>query len=216
MRRTIARRLSAGKAEVPEFYLKTECRMPRLIALRADVNQVAPQKVSLNDFIVKAVALALKEVPAMNVSWHEEAMRQYTQSDIAVAVSTGTGLITPIVRAADAKSVSAIAAEVADLAARGRAGRLAADEYQGGSFAISNLGMYGVDEFTAIINPPHAAILAVGAVQDRPVVENGGLAVAPVMNMVLTVDHRAVDGALAATFAAALKRLIENPLSLLL
>jgi pyruvate dehydrogenase E2 component (dihydrolipoamide acetyltransferase) len=216
MRRTIARRLGESKATIPEFYLKTECHVQRLVELRAEVNRVAPVKVSLNDFIVKAVALALKEVPAMNVSWDDAAMRQYTQSDISVAVSTDTGLITPIVRGAQAKSVTAIGAEIADLAARGRSGRLAAHEYQGGSFAISNLGMFGVDEFTAIINQPQAAILAVGAVKERPLVINGGLAVAPVMNMVLTVDHRVIDGALAATFAAALKRLIENPLSLLL
>jgi pyruvate dehydrogenase E2 component (dihydrolipoamide acetyltransferase) len=190
--------------------------MQRLVTLRAEVNRAAPAKVSLNDFIVKAVALALKEVPAMNVSWHDACMRQYVRSDISVAVSTSTGLITPIVRAAEGKSVGAISAEIAGLAARAREGRLAPHEYQGGSFSISNLGMYGVQEFSAIINPPQAAILAVGAMEERPVVENGALMVAPVMTMVLSVDHRAIDGALAATFAAALKRLIENPISLLL
>lgn len=216
MRRTIARRLSESKATVPHFYVKTECRMQKLIELRAEINLVAPRKVSLNDFIVKAAALALKEVPAMNVSWDDAHLRQYAQSDISVAVSTDTGLITPIVCAADGKSITGISAEVADLAARARAGRLAPYEYQGGSFTISNLGMFDVPEFSAIINPPQAGILAVGAVQSCPVVIDGGLAVAPVMRMVLSVDHRAVDGSVAAVFAAALKRLIENPVSLLI
>jgi pyruvate dehydrogenase E2 component (dihydrolipoamide acetyltransferase) len=216
MRRTIARRMSESKATVPDFYMKIECRMQRLIALRTEINLVAPKKVSLNDFVIKAVALALKEVPQMNVSWGEAAMRQYTHSDISLAVTTDSGLITPIVRAAETKSVSRISAEVADLAERARSGRLAPHEYQGGSFSISNLGMFGVQEFSAIINPPQAAILAVSAVESRPVVENGGLVVAPVVTMVISVDHRAIDGALAATWAAALKRLIENPVFLLL
>jgi pyruvate dehydrogenase E2 component (dihydrolipoamide acetyltransferase) len=216
MRRTIARRLTESKSTVPHFYVKLDCRMQALVALRADINGVAPKKVSINDFIIKAVALALQQVPAMNVSWDEAALRQYAQSDISVAVSTDSGLITPIVTSAQSRSISDISMQVADLAARARSGRLAPHEYQGGSFTISNLGMHDVQEFTAIINPPQAAILAVGAVQARPVVVDGGLVAAPMMTMVLSVDHRAVDGALAATFAARLKHLIENPLSLLL
>jgi pyruvate dehydrogenase E2 component (dihydrolipoamide acetyltransferase) len=216
IRRTIARRLSESKATIPHFYVKLECRMQKLIELRAEVNLVAPKRVSLNDFIVKAVALALKEVPAMNVSWNEAYLRQYAESDISVAVSTDTGLITPIVCAAQNKSIASISSEVADLAVRARSGRLAPHEYQGGSFTISNLGMFEVSEFSAIINPPQAGILAVGAVQLCSVVINGDLAVAPVIRMVLSVDHRAVDGSVAAVFASALKRFIENPVSLLL
>ncbi|WP_342115316.1 dihydrolipoamide acetyltransferase family protein [Pseudoduganella sp. OTU4001] len=216
MRRTIARRLAESKSTVPHFYVKLECQVQKLIALRAEINQAAPRKVSLNDFIIKAVATALKEVPDMNVSWDDNHLRRYHRADISVAVSTDGGLITPIVRAAEEKSISRISADIADLAARARSGGLSPHEYQGGSFTVSNLGMYDVAEFSAIINPPQAAILAVGAAQERPVVVDGALTAAPVMNMVLSVDHRAVDGALAATFAATLKRLIENPLTLLI
>ncbi len=216
MRRTIARRLTESKSTVPHFYVKLECRMQALVGLRTEINRIAPKKVSINDFIIKAVAVALQQVPSMNVSWDEQALRQYVQSDISVAVSTDSGLITPIVSSAQSRSISDISMQVADLAARARSGRLAPHEYQGGSFTISNLGMHDVLEFSAIINPPQAAILAVGAVQIRPVVIEGGLVAAPMITMVLSVDHRAVDGALAATFAARLQHLIENPLSLLL
>lgn len=216
MRRTIARRLSESKSSIPHFYLTADCRMDKLIDLRAQVNAGAPRKVSVNDFIVKAVAAALREMPEMNVSWNENALRRYAQTDISVAVSTDNGLITPVVRAADRKTLSAISSEIADLAARARSGKLAPEEYQGGSFTISNLGMFGVQEFSAIINPPQAAILAVGATQQRPVVENGALAIASVMTVTLSVDHRAIDGALAAQWLATLKRMIENPLAALI
>jgi pyruvate dehydrogenase E2 component (dihydrolipoamide acetyltransferase) len=175
-----------------------------------------PRKISVNDFIVRAVAVALRELPQANVGWTENAMRQYTQADIAVAVSTDLGLITPIVRAADRKSLSIISQEIADLAARARASQLRPDEYQGGSFSVSNLGMFGVSEFSAIINPPQAAILAVGVSQQVPVVEDGTVKIASVMRCTLSVDHRAIDGALAAQWLAAFKRLLENPLSMLI
>lgn len=216
MRRTIARRLSESKSTIPHFYLTADCRMEQLLALRAQINAGAPRKISVNDFIVRAVAVALREVPAANVGWTDTAMRQYQQADIAVAVSTDAGLITPIVRAADTKPLSVISAEIADLATRARAQQLRPEEYQGGSFSVSNLGMFGVSEFSAIINPPQAAILAVGATQAVPVVEDGALEAGQVMRCTLSVDHRAIDGALAAQWLAAFKRLLENPLSMLI
>ena len=216
MRRTIARRLAESKSTIPHFYLTVECRMERLLALRTEINASASRKISVNDFIVRAVAVALREVPQANVGWTDTAMRQYAQADVAVAVSTDTGLITPIVRAADHKTLSQISAEIADLAARARAGQLRPEEYQGGSFSVSNLGMHGVSAFSAIINPPQAAILAVGASQQKPVVENGELKVGTVMACTLSVDHRAIDGALAAQWLAAFQRAIEAPLSMLI
>jgi len=216
MRRTIARRLTESKSTIPHFYLSVDCRMDRLMSLRSDINTAMPRKISVNDFIVRAVAVALREVPEANVGWTENAMRQYTQADIAVAVSTDFGLITPIVRAADRKSLSIISQEIADLAARARASQLRPDEYQGGSFSVSNLGMFGVSEFSAIINPPQAAILAVGVTQQVPVVEDGVVKSASVMRCTLSVDHRAIDGALAAQWLAAFKRFLENPLSMLI
>ena len=216
MRRTIARRLTESKSTIPHFYLSVDCRMDRLMSLRSEINTAMPRKISVNDFIVRAVAVALREVPQANVGWTENAMRQYTQADIAIAVSTDFGLITPIVRAADRKSLSMISQEIADLAERARASQLRPDEYQGGSFSVSNLGMFGVSEFSAIINPPQAAILAVGVTQQVPVVEDGVVKIASVMRCTLSVDHRAIDGALAAQWLAAFKRLLENPLSMLI
>jgi pyruvate dehydrogenase E2 component (dihydrolipoamide acetyltransferase) len=216
MRKTIARRLVESKATVPHFYLDVECRMEPLLALREQVNQTAPRKISINDFIVKAVAVALRQVPAMNVTWTDTALRRYHQADVCVAVSTDSGLITPVVRNADSKVLSQISADVAELAGRARDGRLRPEEYQGGSFTISNLGMFGVEQFSAIINPPHAAILAVGATQQKPVVENGELKVGSVLRCTLSVDHRAVDGALAAQWLAVFKGLMENPLGMLI
>lgn len=216
MRKTIARRLSESKASIPHFYLSAPCRMDKLMALRAEINASSPRKISINDFIIKAVAATLKAFPQMNVSWTEQALRQYAAADISVAVSTDGGLITPVVRAADSKSLSAISAEVTDLAARARAGQLTPDEYQGGSFTISNLGMFGVQEFSAIINPPQAAILAVGATSQQAVVTDGELAVASVMTVTLSVDHRAIDGAVAAQWLALFQRYLEHPLSTLI
>ncbi|RJG02581.1 pyruvate dehydrogenase complex dihydrolipoamide acetyltransferase [Noviherbaspirillum sedimenti] len=216
MRRTIARRLTESKTSIPHFYLKADCRMDKLLALRAEINAAAPRKISINDFIVKAVAAALRAMPDMNVSWTDAALRKYAQADISVAVSTEGGLITPVVRAAENKSLSAISAEVADLAARARSNALAPEEYQGGSFTISNLGMFGMKEFSAIINPPQAAILAVGATEQQAVVVDGVLAVASVMTVTLSVDHRAIDGAVGAQWLALFKQYIENPLSILI
>ncbi len=216
MRRTIARRLTESKSSVPHFYLRADCRMDALLALRAQVNAAASRKVSVNDFIIKAVAAALREMPEMNVSWTDEALRQYKDVDISVAVSTDTGLLTPVVKGADRASISDISRSVADLAERARAGKLQPAEYQGGSFTISNLGMFGVDEFAAIINPPQAAILAVGAASQRVIVEDGDMAIAQVMTVTLSVDHRAIDGALAARWLGVFKRIVENPLSALI
>ncbi|MNM37943.1 Dihydrolipoyllysine-residue acetyltransferase component of pyruvate dehydrogenase complex [compost metagenome] len=216
MRKTIARRLVESKATVPHFYLELECRMETLLALREQVNQSAARKISINDFIVKAVAVALQQVPAMNVSWTDTALRRYHQADVCVAVSTDSGLITPVVRNAESKSLSLISADVAELAGRAREGRLRPEEYLGGSFTISNLGMFGVEQFSAIINPPHAAILAVGATQQKPVVEDGELKIGSVLRCTLSVDHRAVDGALAAQWLAVFKGLMENPLGMLI
>lgn len=216
MRRTIARRLTESKSNIPHFYLTAQCRMDRLNDLRAQVNASASRKVSVNDFIVKAVAAALRETPQMNVSWTETALWRYRQADISVAVATDSGLITPVIRGADSKSLSSISQEIADLAERARNGRLVPDEYQGGSFTISNLGMFGVQQFAAIINPPQAAILAVGATLPQPVVEEGVLVVAPMLTVTLSVDHRAVDGAVAAKWLATFKGMIENPLTTLI
>ena len=215
-RRVIAQRLTEAKQQVPHFYLTIDCRIDRLLALRAEANAALDEgKLSVNDFIVRAVALALKRVPAANASWGDTAIRLWHEVDVSVAVATPAGLITPVVRGADRKTVGGISAEVKALAGRARAGRLKPQEYQGGGFTISNLGMHGIREFAAIINPPQACILAVGAGEQRPVVVDGALAVATVMTCTLSVDHRVVDGAVGAEFLAAFKKLIEQPIALL-
>jgi pyruvate dehydrogenase E2 component (dihydrolipoamide acetyltransferase) len=216
MRRTIARRLAESKATVPHFYLTTECNVDALIALRAEVNKTAPRKISINDFVIRAMASALSQVPEANVTWTDTAIRQYDAVDISVAVSTPTGLITPIIRQADRKSLGAISAEVAALAERARAGKLHPSEYEGGSFSISNLGMHDVTEFQAIINPPQAGILAVGTARHAPIVKDGAIAIATIMRCSLSVDHRSVDGELAARLLSTFTRVIENPLSILI
>jgi len=215
VRRVIAQRLTEAKQQVPHFYLTIDCRIDRLLALRSEANAALDVKLSVNDFIVRAVALALRKVPAANASWQETAIRQWHDVDVSVAVATPSGLITPVVRGADRKTVGAISAEVKALAERARQGRLQPNEYQGGGFTISNLGMYGIREFAAIINPPQACILAVGAGEQRPVVIDGALAVATVMTCTLSADHRVVDGAVGAEFLAAFRRLIEQPFALL-
>jgi pyruvate dehydrogenase E2 component (dihydrolipoamide acetyltransferase) len=215
-RRVIAQRLTEAKQQVPHFYLTIDCRIDRLLALRAEANAALDEvKLSVNDFIVRAVALALKRVPAANASWGDSAIRLWQDVDVSVAVATPSGLITPVVRGADRKTVGAISAEVKALAGRAREGRLKPQEYQGGGFTISNLGMHGIREFAAIINPPQACILAVGAGEQRPVAVDGALAVATVMTCTLSVDHRVVDGAVGAEFLAAFKKLIEQPIALL-
>jgi pyruvate dehydrogenase E2 component (dihydrolipoamide acetyltransferase) len=215
MRRVIAQRLSEAKRNVPHFYLSVEVDVDAVLALREQLQAQAGIKPSVNDFVVKAVALAMKRLPAVNASWGEEAMLRHERVDVSVAVATPGGLVTPIVRDADTKSLAAIQAEVKALAARARDGRLKAEEYQGGGFTISNLGMYGVREFFAIVNPPQAAILAVGACEQRPVVRDGVLAVGMRMTCSLSADHRVIDGALGAEFLAAVRGLLEAPLALL-
>lgn len=217
MRRTIARRLLESKTTIPHFYLRMDCRADALVALRQEINHTASCKVSLNDLIVRAVAVTLRGHPEMNVSWSEEALLSYDTVDIAVAVSTPGGLITPVIRQADTLTVSHLSGRITELADKARSGRLAPDEYQGGSFTVSNLGMYGIPDFSAIINPPQSAILAVGAVQMRPVVDTDGvsLVAAHMMSVTLSVDHRAIDGAVAAGWLAEFKRCIEQPLLLL-
>ncbi|MGN6326295.1 dihydrolipoamide acetyltransferase family protein [Pseudolysinimonas sp.] len=216
MRRAIARRLTESKTTVPHFYVTGHVRVDRLLALRAEINEAAPRRISVNDFVLKAVAAALVEVPAANAIWNGDSIRRFTGADIAVAVAIEGGLLTPVVRGVDGLSLGRLSATVAELAERARAGRLQQHELEGGSFSVSNLGMYGVDEFSAILNPPQSGILAVSAAKKRPVVDDQGeLAVATVMTVTLSADHRVVDGAVAAEWMAAFTRLIENPLALL-
>jgi len=216
VRRVIARRLAQAKREIPHFYLTADVRMDEVMGLRARLREgPRPLSISVNDALIRAAALALRAVPEVNAAWADEAVRRFDDVDVAVAVATDGGLITPIIRRADTKPLAAIGAEMAELAARARSGGLRPVEFQGGGFTISNLGMFGVREFSAIINPPQAAILAAGAVEARPVVENGALAVGQVMTLTLSVDHRIVDGAVAARFLAALKALLHAPLGLL-
>ncbi|BEG76322.1 pyruvate dehydrogenase complex dihydrolipoamide acetyltransferase [Achromobacter xylosoxidans] len=217
MRRAIARRLTESKQQVPHFYLTVDCRMDALLALRAQANQGGAAKLSVNDFIVRAAALALREVPEVNASWQDDAIEFHAGADISVAVATDGGLVTPIVRDADVKPLSAIAAEIVELAGRAKVNRLKSEEFTGGSLTVSNLGMYGIKQFAAIINPPQAAILAVGAAERRPVVDdNGDLRAATVMTVTLSADHRVVDGAVGARWLAAFRALVENPVRILL
>lgn len=215
MRRAIARRLTESKSTVPHFYLTAECRVDELLALRKRVNETSPVKISVNDFVVKAVAAAMVDVPDANVTWTDTAMRRYSGVDIAIAVATDGGLLTPVLRGVERRTLSDIAAAIAELASRARAGRLRQEELEGGSFSVTNLGMYGTTEFSAILNPPHSGILAVGAAKQQPVVQDGELVVATVMKCTLSADHRAVDGALAAQWLAAFTSRIENPLGIL-
>jgi pyruvate dehydrogenase E2 component (dihydrolipoamide acetyltransferase) len=217
MRRVIARRLTESKQTVPHFYLTIDCEIDELLKIRAELNAKSDAyRISVNDFVIRAAALALRQVPAANASWSDEAILLWDTVDIAVAVALDDGLITPIVKAAERKGLAAIANETKDLVARARAGKLKLEEFQGGTFSISNLGMYGVRDFAAVINAPHGGILAVGVGEQRPVVKNGALAVATVMSCTLSCDHRAVDGAVGAQFLAAFKKLVEDPLTMLL
>jgi pyruvate dehydrogenase E2 component (dihydrolipoamide acetyltransferase) len=226
MRKVIARRLVEAKSTIPHFYLTLDCELDALLNLRKQLNDAAPvkktdkgdqpaYKLSVNDLVIKALALALRDVPTANVSWTEAAMVQHKHADVGVAVSIPGGLITPIVRKADEKSLSAISNEMKDLAARARTRKLKPEEYQGGTTAVSNLGMFGIKDFSAVINPPHATILAVGAGEERAIVKNGEIKIATIMSVTLSTDHRAVDGALGAELLVAFKRHIENPLGML-
>jgi pyruvate dehydrogenase E2 component (dihydrolipoamide acetyltransferase) len=222
IRKVIARRLAESKATIPHFYVSTDVEIDALLKIRADLNARSPKdgpgayKLSVNDLVIKATAVTLRRFPNVNAMWTEDAILQLHDVDISVAVSIPDGLITPIVKGADIKGLAAISNEMKDLAARAKTGKLKPEEFQGGGFSISNMGMYGVRDFAAIINPPQAGILAVSAGEQRPVVKNGALAIATVMTLTLSVDHRVIDGALAAEFLQALKRNIEDPLSLML
>jgi pyruvate dehydrogenase E2 component (dihydrolipoamide acetyltransferase) len=219
MRRTIAQRLTQSTQTIPHFYLTIDCNIGKLLAAREEINAAAPKdkdgkpayKLSVNDFVLKALALALQRIPDANVSWTEGAMLKHKHSDIGVAVAIPNGLITPIIRNCESKSLSTISNEMKDFAARARARKLKPHEYQGGTSAVSNLGMYGIKDFTAVINPPHATILAVGAGEERAIVKNGKIEAAHIMSVTLSCDHRAVDGALGAELIGAFKALIENP-----
>jgi pyruvate dehydrogenase E2 component (dihydrolipoamide acetyltransferase) len=223
IRKIIAQRLVQAKQTIPHFYLTVTCTIDKLLAAREDINSTAPKredgkpawKLSVNDFVIKALALALVRVPDANVTWTESGMLKHKHVDIGVAVSIPGGLITPVVRKAETKSLTAISAEMKDLAARARARRLKPEEYQGGSTAVSNLGMYGIEEFAAVINPPHATILAVGAGEERAVVRDHRVLVATQMKLTLSTDHRAVDGALGAELIGAIKQYIESPTAML-
>ena len=221
MRKVVARRLSESKQQVPHFYLTVDCEIDKLLALRKELNDQSPDgdsayKLSVNDLVIRAAAMALMKVPAANAMWTEEAILEFERADISVAVAIKGGLITPVVRNANGKGLLEISNEVKELAAKARDGSLMPEAYQGGSFTISNLGMYGIKQFEAIINPPQGAILAVGAGQQRPVVKDGTLAISTVMSCSLSVDHRVVDGAIGAEFLAAFKLLIEAPITMLL
>jgi len=221
VRKVIARRLTEAKQLQPHFYLSIDCELDALLKLRQELNARAGEgkdayKLSVNDFVIRASALALRKVPAANASWTEDAVRLYERADISVAVAIPSGLITPIIRGAEAKGLAEISNEMKDLAARAREGKLKLEEFQGGTFSVSNLGMYGIREFAAVLNPPQGAILAVGAGEQRPIVKAGALAIATVMTCTLSVDHRVVDGAIGAEFLAAFKKLIEDPLTMLL
>ena len=222
MRKTIARRLVESKQTVPHFYVSVDCELDALMALRAQINAAAPEKdgkpaykLSVNDMVIKAMALALRDVPDANVSWTESAMVKHKHSDVGVAVSIPGGLITPIVRHAETKSLSAISNEMKDLGKRAKERKLKPEEYQGGTTSVSNMGMMGVKNFAAVINPPHATILAVGAGEERVVVKNGQMAIVQAMTVTLSTDHRCVDGALGAELLQAFKRYIENPMGML-
>ena len=219
MRKIIAQRLTESKLTIPHFYLTVDCTLDKLLAAREEINATAPKdkdgkpayKISVNDFVIKALALALQKVPEANVTWTESALLKHKHSDVGVAVAIKGGLITPVVRKAEQKSLSAISSEMKDFAARARARKLKPEEYQGGSTAVSNLGMYGIKDFYAVINPPHATILAIGGGEERAVVRNGKIEAAQIMTVGLSTDHRAVDGALGAELIGAFKALIENP-----
>ena len=216
MRKAIARRLSESKREVPHFYLSIDCRMDALMSMREELNASSPHgaaayKLSVNDFVVKCCALAMREFPTVNSSWTDEAIHQHHNVDISVAVATEGGLITPIVQNADSRGLVSISSQIKDLAERARAGKLKPAEFQGGGFTISNLGMYGISNFSAIINPPQSCILAVGAGDQRAVIKDGELAIATVMTCTLSADHRSVNGDVAAQFMQEFKRYIEDP-----
>ncbi|MEM7637092.1 MAG: 2-oxo acid dehydrogenase subunit E2, partial [Pseudomonadota bacterium] len=223
MRKTIASRLTESHQTIPAYFISVDCTLDALLKSRAEFNAAAPKdsddkpayKLSVNDFIIKALALALRDVPMANASWTSTARLLHKHSDVGVAVAIPDGLITPIVREAEIKSLSVISAEVKDMARRARDRKLKPEEYQGGTTAVSNLGMFGVDNFTSIINPPHASIVSIGAGVQKPVVKDGAVAIATVMNATFAFDHRVIDGALGGQLATAFRHYLENPLAML-
>ncbi|MEO1613133.1 MAG: 2-oxo acid dehydrogenase subunit E2, partial [Pseudomonadota bacterium] len=218
MRKTIAARLTEAKQTIPHFYLRRDIELDALLAFRSELNkqlEAKGVKVSVNDFVIKACALALQDVPDCNAAWAGDRVLKFNASDVAVAVAIDGGLITPVIRDAEAKTISKISAEMKDFAARARDRRLAPTEYQGGAFSVSNLGMMGIENFDAVINPPHGAILAVGAGVKKPVVKDDAVAIATIMSVTLSVDHRVIDGALGAELLAAIKGYLEEPLTML-
>ena len=218
MRKVIARRMTESKQQAPHFYLTVDCELDALLALRKELNDKADgaYKLSINDLVIKAAAVALMKVPDANAGYSEDGIRRYKNADISVAVASDKGLITPIIRNANGKGLAAISIEMKELAQKANDGKLMPEEYQGGSFSISNLGMFGVKQFDAVINMPQGCILAVGAGEQRPVVKDGALAIATVMSVTISVDHRAVDGAVGAQFLGAFKSLIQDPMTMLL
>jgi pyruvate dehydrogenase E2 component (dihydrolipoamide acetyltransferase) len=216
MRKAIARRLTESKSTVPHFYLNADCAVDELLALRKKINESSQVKISVNDMVVRAVAAAFEDVPDANVVWGPDAMIKYESVDISIAVSTDGGLLTPVIRGVEKRSLSNIARTITDLAERSRAGKLRQEELNGGSFAVTNLGMYGTSSFSAILNPPQSGILAVGAASPKAVVVDGEITIVTIMSVTLSADHRAVDGALAAQWLAAFKARIENPLTMLI
>ena len=217
MRRTIARRMVESKQNVPHFNLTVDCEIDALLKMRSELNAKSDAfKISVNDFVIRAASLTMRKVPRANASWSDEAVLLWKSVDCAVAVALPDGLITPIIKNADQKGLSTIANEMRDLATRAKSGKLKLEEFQGGTFSISNLGMYGIKDFNAVINPPHGVILAVGAGEPRAIVKNGALAIATVMSCTLSCDHRVVDGAVGAQWIAAFKKMIEDPLMMLL
>lgn len=216
MRQAIARRLGESKSTVPHFYLAADVQVDELFELRRRLNEHAPRKITVNDLIVKAIARSLMAVPEANAIWSGDSITRFDHADISVAIATPTGLLTPVVRHAEKSALATLSETIADYAQRAQENRIRPEELAGGSFTVSNLGMYGTKEFSAILNPPQAGILAVGVAEQRPVVRNGELAVATVMTCTLSADHRVVDGAVAATLMSSFKDLIENPLALVL
>jgi pyruvate dehydrogenase E2 component (dihydrolipoamide acetyltransferase) len=217
VRKIIASRLTEAKQTIPHFYLSIDCEVDELLKVRKELNGRSDDyKISVNDFVIRAAALALRKVPAANASFDPEGLLYFDHADVSVAVATPAGLITPIIKAAETRGLADISNAMRDLAGRAREGKLKPEEYQGGTFSISNLGMFGIRDFSAVINPPQGCILAVGSGEQRAVVKEGALAVATVMTCTLSVDHRVVDGAVGAEFLAAFKKLIEDPLTMLL
>ena len=217
VRKVIARRLSESKQTVPHFYLTVDCELDALLSVRKELNEAAQgYKISVNDFIIKATAMALQKYPSANVSWTDDNIVQYERADVSVAVATPSGLITPIIKDAANKTLKEISNEMKDLAARAKDGKLKPQEFQGGTISVSNLGMFGIREFSAIINPPQGAILAIGAGEERVIVKNGQMRTANMMTVTMSVDHRAIDGAVGAEYLQVFKKLIESPMTLIL